>query len=91
MEARKERVAPLQIQPPEGKALPSNSEAKIQKFLIILNRDTGQLIPVEVTTPIEYVPFGFYALSHIGSKKQINRLIRKYRLNPSLLEKYTDR
>lgn len=84
-------VASLPTQPQVNGAIPSNFEAKVQKFLIILNCDTGQLIPVEVTTPIEYVPFGFYALRYIGNKNQIDKLIRKFRRNPSLLEKYTDR
>lgn len=68
-----------------------SDSAKVQKFLIILNRDTGQIIPVEATTPIEYVPFGFCALPYHGTRLQIDRLIRKYQRKPSLLDKYTDR
>lgn len=63
---------------------------KIVKYLILLNRDTGQLIPTQVTTPIEYVPYGFYALPFIGSRNQIDKLIHKYERNPLLLEKYTE-
>ena len=69
----------------------SNFTTKVEKFLIILNRDTGQIIPVEVSTPIEYVPFGFCALPFVGRSKQIDKMIRRYQRRPSLLEKYIDR
>lgn len=65
--------------------------SKIQKYLIILNRDTGQLIPTQATTPIEFVPFGFSALPYSGTKKQMESLINKFKRKPYLLEKYTDR
>lgn len=72
-------------------ALHFSDSVKVEKFLIILNRDTGQIIPVEATTPIEYVPFGFCALPYVGTAKQIDKLIRKYLEKPYLLHKYTDR
>lgn len=84
-------AAPFKTQPRECGALPSNFNANVQMFLIICNTDTGQLISAEVTTPIEYVPFGFYVLHFIGTKCQVDKLIHKYRRNPSLLDKFTDR
>ena len=65
-----------------------SSPAKIDEFCICLNRDTGFIFSSRLAIPIERNPIGLYVLHVRGTKNEIERHLKKYQNNPSLLKKY---
>jgi hypothetical protein len=73
---------------PQSAASKERKTKSKQKFVILLQRDTGFCFDLPANTPVDRLPDGSHILPYVGSQAQIQRKIQRFNLKPSLLQKF---